>query len=123
MNKAEVYAKHNKARISPKKVAIVMDVVRNKKLNDAKIALAFDQSKSAKMLLKVVKSAEANAVNNLGLKSSDLRITDIHVSGARTQKWGRPGSKGRFSPILKRSSHIVVGLSSDKSDKNTKEKK
>ena len=113
MKKAQVYAKHNRARISPKKMAIVMDLVRGAKLFDAKRTLAFDPTKAAKMLLKVVKSAEANANNNLGLKSDDLRITDLHVSGGRTQKWGRPGSKGRFNPILKRSSHIVVGLSAD----------
>lgn len=116
MKLADVYAKHNRARVMPKKMAIVMDMIRNRKLQDAKVALAFDASKAAKVLLKVVKSAEANAVNNHGLKSENLNVSEVYVSAGRMQKWGRPGSKGRFDPMLKRTSHIVVGLSSKKEE-------
>jgi large subunit ribosomal protein L22 len=120
MHKAQVYAKHNKARISPKKVAIVMDMVRGENLHNAKRMLAFDSTKASKMILKVVRSAEANAKNNHNLDPKNLYLSDIYVNPGAMQKWGRPASRMRFSPILKRSSHIVVGLSSKEEAKPEK---
>ncbi|MBP7927644.1 50S ribosomal protein L22 [Patescibacteria group bacterium] len=113
-NKAQVYAKNNSARISPKKVAIVLDQVRGKDLIAAKIFLAFDRTKAAKLILKTLKSAEANAINNLKLKKEGLYLSEVCVDGGRTVKSGRAGSKGRHDPLLKRSSKIVVGLSERK---------
>lgn len=111
MNNSQVYAKHMGAKISPKKVAPVMDLVRTKNLLDAKKILAFDPTKAAKMILKVIQSAEANAVNNANLKENNLFISEIYVSEGRVMKTGAFAAKGRFRPILKRSSHIYVGLS------------
>jgi large subunit ribosomal protein L22 len=111
MNKAEVYAKHKMARISPKKVAIVLDMIRGKPLEEAKVLLAFDETKAAEMSLKVLRSAEANALNNLNLKAEELYLSDVYVSPGRMYKYGRAGAKGRYNPMLRRSSHIVVGLS------------
>lgn len=88
-----------------------MDMVRGRALEEAKVALAFDSTKAAALILKVLRSAEANAVNNNNLKKEDLYVSEIFVNGGRMQKWGHPGSKGRFNPMLKRSSHIIVGLS------------
>jgi len=120
MHKAQVYAKHNKARVSPKKVAVVMDMVRGETLHNAKRMLAFDPTKASKMILKVVKSAEANATNNHNLDPKQLFLSDVYVDPGAMQKWGRPASRMRFSPILKRSSHIVVGLSSKETPKPEK---
>lgn len=89
-----------------------MDMVRGEHLNNAKKILAFDPTKASKMILKVLKSAEANAVNNHNLKPEDLYVKDIFVNSGRMQKWGRPSARGRYSPQLRRTSHIVVGLSS-----------
>ena len=111
MQKAEVYAKHNRARISPKKVRVVMDLVRGESVNSAKKILAFDTSKAAQMLLKVLKSAEANAASNNNLRSDDLYISELHVSGAEFLKRWRAGSKGRTDPYFRRNSNIVLGLS------------
>ena len=111
MKKADVYAKHNRARISPKKAAIVLDMVRGRSLSEAKILLAFDQTKAAEMILKVLKSAEANALNNNNLKPEELYLSDVYVNPGRTYKFGRAGSKGRYDPLKRRSSHIIVGLS------------
>lgn len=116
MQKAQVYAQHNMARIGPKKVAVVMDLIRGKPLEQAKLILAFDPTKAAKMILKVVKSAEANAVNNLSLAKDELYVHEIRVNGARVYKTGHAGAKGRFDPILKRNSHIIVGLSTMKKE-------
>ena len=111
MNKSEVYPKHMKARISPKKVAPVMDLVRGKLLEEAKLILAFDRTKAAALVLKVLKSAEANAVNNNKFDKKNLVLSELWVSGGPVQKSGNFVAKGRFSPILKRTSHIYVGLS------------
>ncbi len=112
MHVAQVYAKHNNAQISPKKVAVVLDMVRGRDLREAKVTLKFDPTKAAKMTLKVLKSAETNAVNNHDLNPATLYLSDVYVNGGRVLKRGRAGSKGRYDPILKRTSHIVVGLSS-----------
>lgn len=111
MPKAQVYAHHKYARISPKKVGTVMDLVRGSNVHEAKVVLTFDPTKAAKMLLKVVNSALANAIHNLNLSEKDLFLSDVQVGTAPTFKRGRAGSRGRPSPILKRNSHITVGLS------------
>ncbi len=110
MTDVKVTAKHMGARISPKKVAIVLDLVRGKDLESAKKILAFDRSKAGKIILKVVKSAEANAVNNNKMDKSKLFINRIWVSGGPVRKTMSPGAKGRVDPILKRYSHIYVSL-------------
>ncbi len=114
MKNADVYAKVKNALISPKKVAPVMDIVRGKSVRDAKLILSLDSTKAAKILLKTLKSAEANAKNNLNLKSADLHISDLQVSGGEVIKRGMFVGRGRFSPLLKRRSHITLGLSAAK---------
>lgn len=111
MTEALVYAKHNSARTSVKKLKPVMDLVRGKGIEEAKVILAFDRTKAAKMILKVLKSAEANARNNMNIDPNKTYISDIHADEGQTLKRGRFVGRGRFSPILKRTSHIVVGLS------------
>jgi large subunit ribosomal protein L22 len=111
MKKADVYAKLQNASISPKKVAPVMDLVRGKDVREAKLILSLDLTKAAAMILKILKSAEANARHNLNFKSEDLFISDLQVSGADVLKRGMFVGRGRFSPLLKRKSHIIVGLS------------
>lgn len=97
-------------RISPKKVAPVMNLVRGMDLVRAKVQLAFDTTKAARLILKTLKSAEANAVNNKNLNINNLYVSDLQVSGGTLIKRGRPGSRGHYSPILKRTSHFYVGL-------------
>ena len=111
MNKASVYAKHRYARISPKKVAPVMDLVRGKNVREAKVILTFDRTKASGLVLKVLKSAVANARNNLNLDESKLYIADLQVSPAPTFKRHRFVGRGHVSPILKRNCHISLGLS------------
>jgi len=110
MYDVKITAKQMGARVSPKKVAIVLDLVRGKSIDDAKRILAFDRSKSAAIVLKVVRSAEANAVNNNKMDKTKLFINRIWVSGGPSQKRMSPGAKGRVDPILKRYSHIYVSL-------------
>ncbi len=107
---SKVYAKDLGARISPKKVAPVADLVRGKNVHDAKLVLAFDPTKAAKMILKVVKSAEANAKHNNNI-TDELLISELWVGPGVIAKRGRIKAKSRFSPILKRTANIYVGLS------------
>jgi len=110
MYDVKITAKHMGARVSPKKAAIVLDLVRGKSVFEAKKILSFDRSKSAKIVLKVIKSAEANAVNNNKMNKDKLFINRIWVSGGPSLKRMSPGAKGRVDPILKRYSHIYVSL-------------
>jgi large subunit ribosomal protein L22 len=114
MEKAQVYAKHLKARISPKKVAPVMDLIRGKGVNEAKVILSFDSTKSAALLLKVLKSAEANAKNNNKLDPEKMFVSEAWVGAAAMIKRMRIVARSRTNPILKRTSNIYLGLSERK---------
>jgi len=94
--------------ISPQKVRLVIDMVRGKKVAEALTILNFLPTPSAKAVAKVIKSATANAENNLQITSAGLRVADIFADQGHTLKRFRPQSRGRVSPILKRSSHITV---------------
>ncbi|RJR26386.1 50S ribosomal protein L22 [candidate division WWE3 bacterium] len=111
MEKSQVYAKHMAARITAKKVAPVMDLIRGKNLHDAKVTLAFDRTKASDVILKVLKSAEANAKNNKKLDVKKLYISEVWAGPGPTYKRMRLVAKSRVSPILKRTSHIYIGLS------------
>jgi len=94
--------------ISPQKVRLVINMVRGKKVNEALTILSFLPTPTAKAVAKTIKSAVANAENNFQMSPADLRITDIFADQGHTLKRFRPQSRGRISPILKRSSHITV---------------
>ena len=111
MNKAQVYSTGKYLHISPKKVRIVMDLVRNASVKDAARVLTFNKTKAGALINKVLKSAVASAKTNLNLKEDNLIISDLQVNTGPIQKRGRIVARGRFSPILKRTSHIIVGLS------------
>ena len=104
----EVRAVARDTGISPRKVRLLVDMVRGKKIDEALTMLKFTPSPTAQVLAKVVKSAAANAENNFQMTPSDLRIVTILADEARTLKRFRPRARGRASPILKRSSHITV---------------
>lgn len=94
--------------ISPRKVRPIVDMVRGKKVDEALNILRFTPMPSARAVAKVVKSAAANAENNYQMLTSDLKIVRITADEAPTLKRHRARSRGRVSPILKRSSHITV---------------
>ena len=104
----KVKAEAKDVGISPQKVRLVVNTVRGKKVNEALITLSFVPKPAAKALSKVIKSAAANAENNFQMSPADLRITDISANKGHTLKRFRPKSRGRISPILKRSSRITV---------------
>ncbi|MEA2086147.1 MAG: 50S ribosomal protein L22 [Chloroflexota bacterium] len=104
----EVRAVAKETGISPRKVRLLVDMVRGKKVDEALTLLRFTPTPTARAVAKVVKSASANAENNFQMTPSDLRIVNIFTDEARTLKRFRPRARGRANPILKRSSHITV---------------
>lgn len=94
--------------ISPKKVRLVADIVRGRKIDEALTILSFLPTPAAKAVAKVIKSAAANAENNLQVSPAGLRISEILCDQGHTLKRFRPQARGRVSPILKRASHITV---------------
>ncbi len=94
--------------VSPQKVRLTMDMVRGKKVDEALTILNFSPTPTAKAVAKVIRSAASNAENNFHMSPADLRITDIFADKGHTLKRFRPQSRGRASPILKRSSRITV---------------
>ncbi len=95
-------------KVSPRKVRLVVDVIRGKSVSDAMATLQFLPQQAAKEVSKVVKSAAANAENNYNLSPEDLYVSAVSANEGPTQKRFRPRAHGRVSPVLKRSSHITV---------------
>jgi large subunit ribosomal protein L22 len=104
----EVKAIAKDTGISPRKVRLLVDMVRGKRVDEALALLKFSPTPTAKVVAKVVKSAAANAENNFQMDPADLKIVSIFADEARTMKRFRPRARGRAAPILKRSSHITV---------------
>jgi large subunit ribosomal protein L22 len=96
--------------VSAQKVRLVIDTVRGKPANDALNTLKFSPKIAARHVKKLLSSAVANAEENFGVSRDDLLVYSITADEAPTRKWRRFGARGRFKPILRRSSHITVVL-------------
>lgn len=106
----EVKAVAKYVRISPRKVRLVMDQVRGKKVEEALNALSYAQQKGAVLLRKVIKSAVANAENNTNMDVDELYIKRVYADEGPTLKRFRPRALGRATRIRKRTSHLTVVL-------------
>jgi large subunit ribosomal protein L22 len=106
----EVRATARYIPVSPQKVRLVLDLVRDKDVNEALSILEFTPKRAARHVAKVIKSAVSNAEENFGLAREDLYVAQIFADDGPTLKRGRAGARGRFKPILKRTSHITVVL-------------
>jgi large subunit ribosomal protein L22 len=104
----EVRAIAKDTGLPPSKVRPLADMVRGKRVDEALDLLQYTRTPKAQFLAKVVKSAVANAETNFQMDPADLKIVKIHVDSARSARRYRPRSRGRASPILRRSSHITV---------------
>jgi len=110
----EVRAVSKDTGISSRKVRLLVDMVRGKKVDEALALLQFAPTPTARVVAKVVKSAAANAENNYQMDPAELKIVGIFADEARTLKRFRPRARGRATPILKRSSHITVVVAEEK---------
>ena len=98
------------ARISPRKVSIVMDLIRNKPLAEAQAILQYTPKAACEPLLKLVNSAAANAENNFDMDRNSLYVAECYVCPGPTLKRIMPRAQGRAYRILKRTSHMTVVL-------------
>lgn len=93
---------------SPRKVRLVVDAIRGKRVTEAEGILRALPQAAAREVYKVVHSAAANAENNYDMTREDLVVVRALADDGPTQKRWRPRPQGRAVPILKRSSHITI---------------
>ena len=110
IGKDEGKAELKYARISSRKVKIVIDLIKNKGIIEAYAILKYTPKAASDILLKLLKSAEANATNNNGLNKDELYVADAFANQGPTLKRIMPRAQGRANRIRKRSSHITVVL-------------
>jgi len=104
----EVIASARQLRVSPRKVRLVLDTVRGKKVDEALTILSFLPTPAARTVAKVVKSAAANAENNYQMAPGQLRIVKTFANEGQTLRRYRAGARGRVNPFRRRFSHITV---------------
>ncbi len=107
---AEARARVRHVRIAPRKVRIVVNLVRGKNLRDAEAILRHTPKRASKVVSKLIQSAAANAENNHDLDRRDLYVAEIWVDGGPILKRIHPRSRGQAFSIFKRTSHISVVL-------------
>lgn len=103
-------AKLRHLRISARKVRLVADMIRGKKIDEAQAILRFAVKKGAAPILKLLNSAIANVKNNNKKEINNLIISKIVVDEGPTAKRIMPRAKGRGDRIMKRSSHVTLVL-------------
>jgi large subunit ribosomal protein L22 len=95
-------------RISPRKVRPVVALIRGRPVDEALAVLRFSPHRAARAVAKVVKSAAANAENNLELARETLRVAQAYVDSGPSIRRMQARARGRADVIKKRSSHITV---------------
>lgn len=110
----EIKAKLRYLRLAPRKVRMVLDVIRGLKIKEAEAQLLLSSKKAAKPVLKLLHSAVANALNNYSLNKDDLYIKKIEAQDGPTLYRWTPRAFGRATPIRKRSSHLAIILETKK---------
>jgi large subunit ribosomal protein L22 len=106
----DIQAKLRFLPLSAQKVRLVVDMVRGKDAVEALEMLRFVQKRAALPVRKLLASAVSNAEENFGVSRDDLYVATIFADEAPTRRWRRFGARGRFKPILRRTSHVTVIL-------------
>ena len=99
-------------RVTPRKVRLVIDLIRGKGVNEALGILANVNKAATPAVTKVVKSAASNAINNFGMDEESLYIAEIYAGDGIKMKRYLPRAKGSASGLVKRTSHITVVVKS-----------
>lgn len=106
----EVKAKARHIRMSPRKIRLVVDVIRGRRVSDAQTQLRFMKKAAALPVLKLLNSALANATHNFQLEAHNLYVKCIAADeGTTIHRW-TPKAQGRATPIRKRTTHISIIL-------------
>lgn len=110
----DVKATAKTVRFTPRKVRLVLDLVRGKSVEEALAILSFMPNQAATAVAKVVKSAKANATHNNQLDENALYIKACYANEGVVLKRFMPRAKGNAAQILKRTSHITVVVSDER---------
>ncbi|RJQ32651.1 50S ribosomal protein L22 [Candidatus Parcubacteria bacterium] len=107
----EIIAKLNNYRASPRKVRLVANMIKGKKVSDAILQLEFLTKKPSSPIAKLLRSAISNAKNNFKIADGEvLKVKKITVGAGPVLKRHRPRSRGMANQILKRTSNITLVL-------------
>ena len=101
-------------RISARKVKIVIDLIRGKDVTEAEAILMYTPKAASEPTLKLLRSAIANAENNLDMSRDTLYVAEVFANQGPTLRRYRPRSRGSASRIRKRTSHITIILDEKK---------
>lgn len=101
-------------RVSPRKMKPIADLVRGKNVKEALAILKYTPRKGARIFLKVMNSAVANAENNHEMALDNLYVAQIYANQGPVMKRFKAGSMGRANPIKHRTSHVGVAVAEKK---------
>jgi len=107
-DEGRVVLKH--ARVSSRKAKLVIDLIRNKGIDEAYGILKYTPRNAAEIIEKLLKSAESNAVNNNGMDRDSLYVAECYATQGPTLKRIAPRAQGRAFRIHKRTSHLTLVL-------------
>ena len=107
----EAFAHLKYLRVSPRKVKILCDLIRGKDVNTASAYLMQTPKAASEPVLKLLRSAIANAENNNNMDVEKLFVSTAVANPGPVLKRGRPRAQGRYNRILKRTTHITIGVS------------
>lgn len=96
------------AGVAPRKAKIVLDLIKGKPIDEAYAIVRYTPKAASEMIYKLIRSAEANAVNNFGLNPDKLYIAEAYANSGSILKRMQPVSRGRGNRINKRTSHITI---------------
>jgi len=102
----------NQIPIAPRKTRLVVDLIRGKEIKEAKAILMFTSKAASSVVLKLLKSAIANAVHNFQMNENDLYVKEVFVNEGLRLVRMFPRAKGKTDKIKKRTSHITIFVSS-----------
>ncbi|MBA4418562.1 MAG: 50S ribosomal protein L22 [Syntrophus sp. (in: bacteria)] len=106
----EIVARARMIRISPRKVRLIVDLIKKKNINDASGLLTYMPQKASAILKKLLDSAVANAKQKKYVDIDNLYVKNVLVDGGPTMKRFMPRAMGRATKIRKRTSHITMVL-------------
>ncbi len=111
MEKTEAKAYAKTIRIVPRKTRLIINLIRNKNINEARAILRNQSQKAARVIEKVLNSAIANALNNQKLKEEELFVKTCYVDEGMVLKRPRMDSRGHVGRNDHKTSHITVIVS------------
>ncbi|MBI2625320.1 MAG: 50S ribosomal protein L22 [Candidatus Nealsonbacteria bacterium] len=111
-----ITVKLRRLRVAPRKARLVADLIRGKTIEEAQAVLNFTIKRAALPMLKLLKSAAANAKHNFQMSDNNLYISKITVDGGPKFKRWMPRARGQAYQVQKKTSHVTIELKEIKKD-------